>query len=214
MHLLNGRIVLMKHYQLPGLICVFYLVLVLFVGSCFADEVPTYLTYVQGGKSAVSAASDGGYVVTIKDTVPFVVISYGGRDRLVPTERLINVTFPVRAALIVSDAQNDTTSMIQITNLSLSDDNKVLTLHVDPLPYYEGAALASFDADKQNIDSLVESHYGRSGLYFETIGQCPENSYDCTFWDYLFCLNGCGDTTWWCSKGECVCNEYGCYCPD
>ena len=144
-------------------------------GFCVADEAPSYLVYVQGGESSITNGSDGAYVITVKDIIPYVHIADGEKSSLKLVERLTNLTYPMNAALVLSGADNETTVMVQVANVSLSDENKILTLQVDPLKYYEGERLNSFNDRKQSIKAVNGLRFTRTGVYFEVVKESPAN---------------------------------------
>ena len=72
-------------------------------------------------------------MITVNDVVPYFHLADGNKSSLIPVERLTNVTFPLNAAVVFSGADNETAFMVEVSNLSLSDGNKSLTLLVKPL---------------------------------------------------------------------------------
>jgi len=171
-------------YQIrSGVIC--SLLLVALVGLCIADEAPSYLVYVQGGESSITNGSDGATVITVKDIVPYLHIGDKEKSGLIPVERLANLMNPMSAALVFSGVDNETTFMVQVSNLSLSDGNTVLTLQVEPLPYYDGDRLASFT--RKGLKTLVESQYTNSAIYLEITGTPSDNDDWCDDCYFIIC---------------------------
>ncbi|MDD1727831.1 MAG: hypothetical protein LUQ50_02030 [Methanospirillum sp.] len=160
-----------------GVIC--SVLLVALAGFCIADEAPGYLVYVQGGEGSITNGSDGATVITVKDIVPYYHITDNEKSSLIPVERLANLPYPLSTALVFSGDDNETTFMVQVSQLSLSDGNTVLTLQVEPLPYYEGDRLASFTS--KGLKTLVESQYTKSAIYMDMAGTPPENGCPPTF---------------------------------
>ncbi|MFH0966216.1 MAG: hypothetical protein V1862_00825 [Methanobacteriota archaeon] len=145
----------MNHFLSLGFIS--SLLLVSLAGICVADNAPGYLVYIQGGESSIMNGSDGAYVITVKDIVPYFHTTNGVINSLIPVERLNNPTSPLNAALVFSDKGNESTVMVRVTNISLSDGNKVLTLQADPLEYYDGELLKSLYDRSRSLEMLIGS---------------------------------------------------------
>lgn len=170
----------------------FLLLLVSFTGICVADEAPSYVAYIQGGESSITNGSDGTFAITVKDIVPYFHIAGGEKSRLIPVELLTNMTYPMNAALVLSGADNETTVMVQVANVSLTDRNNILTLQADPLEYYEGERLKSFNGMRQSINALNDLRFVRSAIYLEGVGGVVTNSENCPY------CEPCNCWTIWC----------------
>jgi hypothetical protein len=157
------------------------LLLVSLTGLYIADEPPGYLVYIQGGKSSITNGSDKMMMITVKDIIPFFHITEGKMSSLIPVEQLTSLTYPMSAALVFSGVDNETTFMVKVANLSLTDGNNVLTLQVEPLQYYEGDYLKSFDSAIQGLEMLIGSQYSRSAIYIEATSRAPDNT-GCVTW--------------------------------
>jgi hypothetical protein len=151
------------------------LLLVFFTGFCVADEAPGYQVFIQGDGCSISKGSNSPYVITVKDIVPYFHITDGGKDWLISAERLTNLTYPVNAALVLSAGDNETTMMVQVTNVSLPDRDKGLTIQADPLPYYDGGHLQSFDAKRSELKTIYDSNYSKAAIYMEFEKGSPLN---------------------------------------
>ena len=57
-----------------------------------------------------------------------------------------------RKALVLAGDSDESVFMVRVINMSLSDGNKILTLKVEPLEYYDGVLLNLFNEKKQEID--------------------------------------------------------------
>jgi hypothetical protein len=157
----------MNHFLSLGFISLFLLISL--TGICIADEAPGYLVYIQGGETSIAKGSDGAYMITVKDIVPYFYITDGEQSRLLPVELLNRLTYPRNAALILSGADNETTVMVQVENMSQSDENRVLTLQAGPLEYYEGERLTSFYDKSQEINGFIDGQFARLGVYVEGV---------------------------------------------
>ena len=196
-HTCSSQIMHMNHSLSLGFIS--FVLLISLTGVCIADDAPGSLVYIQGGESSIVNGSDGVYVITVKDIVPYFHIADGEKSNLIPVERLNNSTSLLNAALVLSSTADETVVMVRVVNLLLSDGNKVLTLQVDPLGYYEGALLTSFNDKKQDIDVITDNPI-RTGVFLENIGAPLENDNVCT----CICSDGSCDpkyTGWLCGAG-------------
>ncbi|MFH0968638.1 MAG: hypothetical protein V1862_13230 [Methanobacteriota archaeon] len=140
-----------------------------------AAESPAYLAYVQGGESSITNETDGMMMITVKDVIPYFYIVDDNTSVLHPVERLANITTPLNAAVTFSGADNESVSLVEVTNLSLSDENKTLIIQVHPLELYEGTVLKSF-TDKMNrltTDSIGK--FTNTGIYLEMRDKTPQN---------------------------------------
>jgi hypothetical protein len=84
--------------------------------------------------------------------------------------------------------------MVKVSNLSLSDGNKLLTLQVHPLTYYEGVMLSSMAGKNSELSDIIGKKFNRTSIYLEGSPVRPTN-YDCgyeglTCWDCP-CAPGC-----------------------
>ena len=164
----------MDHYLLRGFTC--SLLLLFLAGFCMAaTEQPGSVIYVQGGACTLTDGSDGMTMVTIVDIVPYIHISEGEKNQLLPAEQLSGLTFPLNAALVVSGTNDESASIVAISNLSLSDEDKTLTLQVTPRKYYEGSALKAFASENQQFGGSGTGGSVYSGLYIEQKPGIPEN---------------------------------------
>lgn len=156
------------------------ILLVFLIGFCVADDGPSYQVFIQGGESSIASGSNGAHIITVKDIVPYFYISDGEKDWLTPVDRLNNLTYPINAALVLSN-ENKRTIMVRIANLSLSDEDKILTLQVNPLSYYEGKYLQRFYDQRLELETLGESNHSRAAIYLEMKQNRPLNS-GCHAW--------------------------------
>ena len=141
-----------------------------------ADEAPSYVAYIQGGESSITnGSSDGAYVITVKDIIPYLYLADGNISYLIPVEKLTNGTYPMNAAVVFSGTDDDTVSMGEVSNLSLSDGNSVLTLQVNPQKNYDGEVLKSFTYENIEVDLVKENTIKRTGIYLEMKLEVPEN---------------------------------------
>jgi len=165
----------MNRYLSLGFIC--SLLLISLAGFCVAEEAPSYLIYVQGGESSITDGTDGAYEITVKNIVPYFYITNGEKSSLIPVVLLPNMTYPMNAALVFSGEGNETTFMVQVAYVSLSDGNKILTLQADHLEYYEGEMLKSFNDKREDFNVFNDGRFISAGVYLES-EQLPTSNND------------------------------------
>ena len=153
------------------------LMLVSLTVCCTADQSPPYIAHIQGGESMITNGS-GGMVITVRDISSHVTITSGTQGNLTTIDRLTNVTYPLNAAVVFSGTSNESTSMVTVSNLSLSDENKVLTLQVIPLKYYDGEELKSFASKNVDLPTNNVGNNNSTGIFVEIIGIPPANWVD------------------------------------
>lgn len=159
------------------------LLLISLAGFCVADTAPSITAYFQGGESSITDGINGTYVITVKDVTPYFHISQGEKSSLIPVRSLTNPKYPMSAALVFSNTDNETNTLVQVVNVSLSDGNKILSLQVNPLEYYEDERLKSFNSNSKGLETLVNSQFTKAAIYFEIEGTPPGNYPD----DYCDC---------------------------
>lgn len=167
----------MNRYASLGFI--FSLLLVLLAGICIADEVPGSVMYIQGKESSITEGSDGEMMVTVQDIVPYFHISVGDKNYLEPVSELSGIMYPLNAAIVFSGADDESVSLVEISNLSVSDENKSLMLLVKPLLFYEGSVLKTFEGEKSGLDTSAVGNCSQTGVYIEVLGSAAENVDDC-----------------------------------
>lgn len=199
----------MNNFLRYGLFCIFLLVFV--SGVCIADEVPSHLIYLEGGTSTSTLDADGMSTITIQDVVPYAHVTYGEKSRLFPLQFLSKLPYPLSAAVVFSDTESESVSLVTISNLSLSDGNTNLTLQASPLKYYEGELLQDFAQNTSVITGKEQMLV--TGLYIESKENIPVNE-DCPpgcWWSGYFCQDY---TRGWicCSYGPCTAQGNDCVC--
>lgn len=166
----------MNRYVSLGFI--FSLLLVLLAGICIADEVPGSMMYIQGGESSITEGLDGEKLITVQDIVPYLQLSVGNKNYLEPVSEFSGITYPLNAAIVVSGCDKESVSLVEIFNLSLSDENKSLQLQVKPLEFYEGSVLKTFENETSGLDTLAVGNCSQTGVYIEVLGSTAENMND------------------------------------
>lgn len=187
--------------------------LVSLAGICIAAESPTYIIYIQGGENFITDGSDGMMKIVVSDVVPYVYINMGEKSRLIPVGRLTSFTYPLTAAMVFSGTDNESTSMVMVSNLSLSEGNKTLTLDVTPLKYYDGEKLKFLANEQTELTARKNEALKKTQIYIETSVPLASNNID----DDCKCPNGYyvtyfgGDETYCCKDpwkgsdpGNCV----------
>lgn len=163
----------MNRYISLGFMC--SLLLVSLVGICMATDLPSYAAYVQGGQSTITNGSDGMTVITVKDIIPYFHITDGNQSNLMPVEILPRYHSPLNTAIKFSGVDNESVSLISVSNLSYSDENKTLTLQVKPLEFYEGPVLKTFANEKTELATDMADGLNSTGIYIEMIALTPTN---------------------------------------
>jgi hypothetical protein len=153
-----------------------FILMVSLAGTCLAEDTPGYLLYLQGGESSVTNGSDGAQVVTIKDIIPYLYQKAENSGFLIPATQLVNTTTPLKAALIRSGTGNESVSLVEISNLSLSEKELTLTLKVGSPIFYEGELLKPFASESTGLVTEISGVY-TTGLYLEISGKTPDNRY-------------------------------------
>lgn len=157
--------------------CIASLLLVLLAGVCIAEETPSSVLYLQGGENSVSNGADGMVSITVKDIVPYCNIISGNTNNLIPVTTLANISGPMDAALIFAGPDNKNVYLVEVSSLSISDD-ETLTLEVKPKKYYEGEALKSYATSNQTGDIVNEKGMPNIGIYIENIPTQQSNKKD------------------------------------
>lgn len=152
------------------------LLLLCLVGGCIADEEPGYLVYIQGGKSTITEGAYGTRMITVQDIVPYVYTISGEKSSLIPLDELNNVPDPLDAVLFFSETGNETSCMVEVSRLSLTDEGNVLTIEVAPLPFYDGDVLTPYRNESSGWDTLADKTYSQFGLYGEMPVELQQNS--------------------------------------
>lgn len=166
----------MKSSVSLGFIC--FLLPVFLAGICMADEVPGSLMYIQGGESSITEGFDGEKLITVQDIIPYLQLSVGNKNYLELVSKLSGITYPLNAAIVVSGCDKESVSLVEIFNLSLSDENKSLLLQVKPLEFYEGSVLKTFEGETSGLDTIDVGNCSQTGVYIEVLGSAAENEND------------------------------------
>jgi hypothetical protein len=171
----------MRHFILLGFTCLLLLISLTVV--TMATEFPGYVLYIQGGESSITNGTDGMTVITVKEVVPYFHITDGNKSILLPVEGLTNITNPLNTAVVFSDADSDYISLVEVSDLSLSEGNTSLILQVKPLEFYDGKMLRGFANEKNELPIGKTSNFKSFGIYMETTQLPPANadSYKITF---------------------------------
>ena len=100
----------------------------------------------------------------------------GNQSMLLRVSVVPMLPLPINAALIFSETDGNPASLVKITNLSFSDDNKTLILQIKPLEFYEGEMLKAYAKDAIPVNSLErELKNKNTALYLELVSNLPEN---------------------------------------
>jgi hypothetical protein len=77
--------------------------------------------------------------------------------------------------LVISGSVNRSASLVQISNITLSDDKSII-LETKPIKYYERDILNSYAAVNQTLGMGDENGMNKIGLYIEYVSPKLNNS--------------------------------------
>lgn len=129
---------------------------------------PGYAVYVQGGENSITEETDGMMVLTVRDLLPYVYVSDNEKSVLSPVEDLSGYACPLNAVLVFSGSDGDSVSFVEVSNLSLSEGGRSLTLEVTPLQLYKGDILKSFGSENNEVLTGTAGAT-RTGIFLEII---------------------------------------------
>jgi hypothetical protein len=159
-------------HRLPIFVTILFICL---AGVITADTVPAEVAYVQGGHSVMNNGMDGMSELTVTGIVPYFNVANDDLYRLIPLKNLSKISTPISAALVLSDAGNETVALVSISNLTLSDDTNTIVLQIKPLDFYEGTSLEKFKSRINDEGLHTGENNGDVGIYLELFGFPPEN---------------------------------------
>jgi len=186
--------------MIAGVTCLFLLFSL--AGFCFAEEAPEHSLYIQGGEYNITEDADGVILIAIQDVVPYFFTEFEKAKQLLPVSQIPLYSLPINAALVFSGTDGDSISLVQISNLTLSGENKDLTLQIKPLEFYEGEMLKAYVKDAIPFDTVHKEMKDTLGVFIEGALIVPENYRD----PCCDCIDTCRERGY--SRIEC--NEY---CP-
>lgn len=166
----------MNRSLITGGICVFLMVSL--TGICIAEESSGYIMYIQGGEPSITKEPDG-MMITLQDVVPYMSLGFETTKRLFPTSEVSYFHFPINAALIFSGTDGESVSLVQVTNLSFSNETKVLSMQVTPLEFYEGEMLKAYANDTVPIEKVTIEKQKSMNVYLGVDSHAPVNWNEC-----------------------------------
>jgi hypothetical protein len=161
----------------PAFGSVFFLLLLCLAGICSAELSPSLIAQIQGGESSIVNGTDGIILINVRDVDPKVNITRDNERYENPVNFLINVSYPCAAVVEFYQAEKKSVSMVNITNTTVSDDNKTLTLQVTPLEFYEGISLQELAKKSLTLDQLFNQTFNETKIHYEIIEETPGNSH-------------------------------------
>ena len=166
--------------------------LIFLIGFCIADESPSIITYIQGGESIIANGTDGMMFLTVHDIIPYFHMADRERSSLIPVDLLTYMAYPTNAAIFLSGVDDESVSLIEVSNLSFSKDNTHLILHVRPIEFYEGEALKPY-IDEELVHAIeMTGKSDTTAIYLEIIKTTPDNYINCIGWKGpLLCVRQC-----------------------
>lgn len=154
----------MYHIRI-GLIPIFLLFLVIVVNAVNISS--DYAGYVQGGECSITNGTESHSIISMNDVIPYFYIEGNEQSSILPIEFLSYLSYPLDSVLVFSGKTNDSTFLVEISNLSFSNGNKVIELTVNPLKFYDGEALKPFIGERKQNLSDEEGKIISSRIYFE-----------------------------------------------
>ncbi|MBN1165525.1 MAG: hypothetical protein JXA44_00160 [Methanospirillaceae archaeon] len=182
----------MNRYRTCGLLTV--ILLFSLTGFCIADETPIFLAQIQGGESTVAGGTDEMMVISIENYAPYFNITEGNATYSVPLEQRTTISWPLHAAILFTNDEKDTASLVTVANLSVSEEENILTLQVAPLPFYEGELLTTLAEEFVELDTMQGETFRNTRVYLEMEKPKAENEpYCCPEGYYLENYRCCRD---------------------
>jgi hypothetical protein len=153
------------------------LITFLISGISKGEEAPGYVILMQGVNNILTEGGDDS-VLTIEDTNPYAVyltdMSYLKQiDTVIP-----NLNGSMNAVIVRNGKDNQSTSIVTVSNPVYSKDTKKLTFRIKPLEFYEGTRLKNFIGEKQNMTSGKSENSTLTRVYLEVNQKTPENARD------------------------------------
>lgn len=152
----------MKRYAFSGIILILAFSLTLLPVS--GDETTVLLS---GNVSTITPDTNGTYQILISQVHPEAPDSEGNNTASILLEnKLPNEPCPV-AILLTNSMGNQTTLMVQASELKYSAQNQTLSFIINPLKYYDGTILSQYNENKSDIEP---GEFGNTSIYLE-VGQ-------------------------------------------
>jgi hypothetical protein len=146
-------------------------------GISSAADSHEYLAVLQGGENSIVTDTEDVIIITVHNPDPYLNITNNTSTIQSPVESLINASFPMNAVVLFSTPDTEVASMIQIENLSISDNNEYLILQVRPIDFYEGEVLTPYAQGTGTLHDFDQKSFDEARLYLEMIMTAPDNSY-------------------------------------
>lgn len=140
-----------------------------------AEESPMYVINIQGEKSSFINGTDGVFEIQGMDLVPEIAITDENQTRPMSAENLTNLTYPLIAAVVYSGSDNESTSLIEVSNLSFSAGYTNITLQGANLQYYDGVKLKEFAQNATPLDGTIVQNATHFSVYLEFPEGIKEN---------------------------------------
>jgi len=114
-------------------------------------------------------------VISLENYAPYFNITEGNTTHSVPLEQLTTISWPLDAAIFFTNDEKDTVSLVTVANLSVSEEENILTLQVAPLPFYEGELLTTLAEEFVDLDTIQSETFRNTGVYLEMQKPKAEN---------------------------------------
>ena len=160
-----------------GVICFILITFLTAIG--LAVESPANVLYIQSGESSVIEDVTGGYLVTVRDVIPYLHITDGtnGTSLLKPIDKLDTAPYPLNAALVFRGEDSVSSFIVDVSNVSLSLEDKTITLQVIPLDFYDGNVLKPFVRENEGFITDMAGKSRITGMYLEMFNYPPQNAH-------------------------------------
>lgn len=172
-------------YTILGLI-----LLLVLTGFCEAEEAPNFVAYIQGGNTSITEDLDGSLILTIHDIIPFFYLGSEKKIVLIPIEGLSGLAIPLNAAVLFSGSDADSEAFVVISNLSLSEENTILTTHITPHEFYESDVLITRVGNQSPLSISNGEKYHKIMIYMKLPHIPPQNTQSMSD-DYGYCIVQC-----------------------
>jgi hypothetical protein len=152
----------MKRYAFSGIIIILVFSLTLLPVS--GDKTTVSLS---GNVSTIASDTNGTYQILISQVNPETPVYEGNNTTSILLEdKLPNE--PCSAAILLTNSKgNQTTLMVQASELKYSAQNQTLSFIISPLKFYDGTILSQYNENKSDI---APGEFGNTSVYLE-VGQ-------------------------------------------
>lgn len=158
----------------------FFLLFLLFLvvsldGIGLADGADAYVLYLQGDEGRITDKTEGIFTIMVTGLPTLMNVTKGDQNSTVPVYLISNISAPSHAAITFSHSGNPSVAIINISQISLNDNNSNLTLTGTSLPFYDDTALVSVTGDIVDLNQVTADQWSDIGVYLEIQNIPPTN---------------------------------------